>query len=145
MSALGAPRPVHLRRRCLGLVAVGGMLGTSAREGLSLAFPPVAGVPITTAMINVVGAFLLGLLLESLVRRGADVGRRRVIRLLVGTGVLGGFTTYSALSTDTVLLLRDDPALGVAYALGTVLIGAFATLAGVLVGAWWHRRRTAAS
>ncbi len=38
---------------------------------------------------------MLGALLESLARRGPDEGRRRAIRLLVGTGGLGGFTTYS--------------------------------------------------
>lgn len=127
-----APRPVHLHWRYLGLVALGGMLGTGLREALSLAIPPVAGIPFTTAAINIIGAFMLGFLLETLAHRGKDAGRRRALRLFVGTGLLGGFTTYSALATDTVLLLQHTPAAGIAYATGTLLLGALVTAGGIL-------------
>ncbi len=137
----GRPRPLHLRGRYLLLVGAGGTLGTAAREALTLAFPPRGGVPVTTVAINLVGALLLGLLMEVLARRGDDTGRRRTIRLLVGTGMLGGFTTYSALATDTVLMLRHSAVAGLAYAGTTVIVGAGATLLGVLCGAWWHRQR----
>jgi CrcB protein len=80
-------------------------------------------------------------LLESLVRRGADEGRRRDIRLTIGTGVLGGFTTYSALATSTALLLMNGAAgVGIAYALATVFVGAGASWAGIAVSAALSRR-----
>ncbi|PXA71796.1 CrcB family protein [Cryobacterium arcticum] len=135
--------PVHLRWQYLALVFAGGTVGTAARELLAITVPPVAGVAVVIVGINVVGAFLLGLLLETLARRGPDDGRRRSMRLLLGTGVLGGFTTYSALATDTSLLLAENR-LGTAllYALGTLLVGAFTAWAGILTGAALHGRRT---
>ncbi|PZP66844.1 MAG: hypothetical protein DI592_23690, partial [Stenotrophomonas maltophilia] len=57
-----------------------------------------------------------------------DAGRRRVLRLLLGTGVLGGFTTYSTLAESTAALFLDGHGLaGTGYALLTVLSGAIAT------------------
>jgi len=139
-------RPVHLRWQYLALVFAGGTVGTALRELLAISVPPVAGVAVVIVGINVVGAFLLGLLLETLARNGPDDGRRRQLRLLLGTGVLGGFTTYSALATDTSLLLADDR-VGTAllYALGTVIIGAITAWAGIACGAALHRRRGADS
>lgn len=138
----GTARPVHVRVSYLALVAAGGTIGTGAREALSLAFPPVAGVPVSIFAINIVGAFLLGVLLEALVRRGRDEGRRRTMRLLIGTGGLGGFTTYSTLATDTALLFSAHASgLAVLYAIATVLVGALTTWAGLAVAATHHRRR----
>jgi CrcB protein len=137
---------VHRHRRYLGLVFLGGTVGTAAREGLGLLLPPVdlasgTQLPLTTLGINLVGALLLGLLLEALVRRGLDSGGRRTVRLLLGTGLLGGFTTYSALATDSVLLIHGgNVGLALAYALGTVLLGGMATWAGIVLGAALHRR-----
>ncbi|QYF73035.1 CrcB family protein [Cryobacterium sp. PAMC25264] len=136
------PRPVHLRWQYLALVFAGGTVGTALRELLAISVPSVAGVAVVIVGINIVGAFLLGLLLETLARSGPDDGRRRQLRLLLGTGVLGGFTTYSALATDTSLLLADDR-LGTAllYALGTVIVGAITAWVGIACGAAVHRRR----
>ena len=139
-------RPVHLRWRSIGLVVLGGTIGTGLREALALTFPAAPGtLPVTILLINLVGAFALGLLLETLVRRGPDDGRRRDLRLLVGTGVLGGFTTYSALAVDTATLLGDALPVGVAYAVGSVVVGSLASWAGIAVGAALHSRREAAS
>jgi CrcB protein len=137
-------RPLHLRWRSLGLVALGGTVGTGAREALALTFPAAPGtLPVTIAVINVVGSFALGLLLESLLRRGPDAGRLRDLRLLVGTGVLGGFTTYSALAVDTGLLLggHGGGTLGLVYALGSLVLGALAAAGGIALGGALARRR----
>ena len=146
MRAASSARPVHLRWQHLALVFAGGTVGTAVRELLAISVPPVAGVAVVIVGINVFGAFLLGLLLETLARSGPDDGRRRQLRLLLGTGVLGGFTTYSALATDTSLLLADDR-VGTAllYALGTVIVGAITAWAGIACGAALHRRRGADS
>lgn len=133
MSPSG-PRPPHLSGPGIALVAVGGALGTGARYLLNAALPTWAGVPVAILGVNVLGAFLLGLLLERLAG-AAVVGRSGVrllrLRLLAGTGFLGGFTTYSALAADTVLLLAEHPGRAVGYALGTVLLGAGATVLGI--------------
>jgi CrcB protein len=125
---------VHLRGRSLGLVFAGGSVGTAARYGLSRLVLPVSGVPVGTLAVNVVGAFVLGLLLERLARTGPDDGRRRDLRLGVGTGVLGGFTTYSALATDTASLLSAGRLAGAAgYAFGTLVLGLLAAATGIWV------------
>ena len=131
-----ASRPVHLRWRSAGLVFLGGAVGTAARATVSAAAPPLGGVPVAVLAVNVGGAFLLGLLLASLHRRGPDEGARRDLRLLLGTGVLGGFTTYSALAVDTAALVADGRA-GVAllYAGGTLVLGLVAALVGLRRGA----------
>jgi CrcB protein len=137
-----APRPVHLRWGAVGLVFAGGTVGTAVRELLVITVPPAAGVAGVIVGINVGGAFLLGLLLETLTGRGRDEGRRRQVRLLLGTGLLGGFTTYSALATDTSLLLAENRlGLALLYALGTVLLGALASWAGIIAAAALNRAR----
>ena len=91
-STTGAPRPIHLRPGALLLVFVGGTLGTAAREALSLAFPPLVGVPHAIFAINIVGALLPGVLLQLLPRPGPDLGRRQRLRLPLATGVMRAFT-----------------------------------------------------
>lgn len=138
----GRPRPIHLDWRNLAIVFAGGAVGTAAREGLALVIPTMDGIPLAIFVINVVGAFLLGALLEGLSRGGPDEGRRRGIRLLIGTGFLGGFTTYSTLATDTSqLVAHGSSGLAIAYSLGTVVIGALASWGGIAAGASIHRRR----
>lgn len=116
------------------VVVAGGTVGTAAREALSLAVPPAAGVAWVIMAINVVGAFALGWLLDGLALRAASGrGSLAVVRLLLGTGFMGGFTTYSTLSLVTSQLFDDGRMLtAIAYALGTVLLG--------LVGAWLGMR-----
>ena len=73
------------------------------------------------------GAFALGVLLEWLAVHGSDVSHRRAERLLLGTGFLGGFTTYSALAVESEGLLRDGRVgLAATYALGTVVVASLA-------------------
>lgn len=132
--------PVHLRVSSLALTFVGGSLGTAAREALSIALAPVNGVPYTIFGINVVGAFLLGVLLDALARVGSDHGARRSLRLLLGTGFLGGFTTYSTLATGgAVLIAGGSLGVGVRYLLATLLVGAAASWAGITVASGGHR------
>ncbi|QWT25247.1 CrcB family protein [Subtercola sp. PAMC28395] len=133
---------MHLRWHYAGIVIVGGTVGTALRELLSLVVPDLNGVALVILGINVVGAFLLGALLETLSRSGPDEGRRRRLRLLLGTGVLGGFTTYSTLATGTALLLTNGrPTAATLYAVATLLVGAVATFLGIVVAANRHRRR----
>jgi fluoride exporter len=130
-DAVARPKPVHLSWASIGLVAVGGMVGTGLRYLITVVTPQWSGVPVATLGINVVGAFLLGVLLELLAEHSIDAGWSRRIRLAVGTGGLGGFTTYSALATDTAILAAAHPGRAAGYALGTVMLGAVASAAGI--------------
>lgn len=119
----------------LGLVFFGGALGTGAREVLNTAFGNLGGIPLTIFAINIVGAFLLGALLAFLGTRGDDTGRRGTLRLFFGTGLLGGFTTYSALAFDTAWLIElGRPGWAFVYGVGSVVAGLAAAFAGVAIG-----------
>lgn len=116
----------------MALVFLGAALGVSAREALVLAFPAGHGVPWAVLGINVTGSFALGLLLDALARGGPDRGRRRAARLGLGTGLIGGYTTYSALAADAAGLIgAGSPGPGLAYALATLLAGGVATWLGM--------------
>ena len=98
-------------------VAVGGALGACLRFLLTTAVPePGAGFPWTTFAINVAGSLLLALLPAS-----AVVRRHRLLPPLLGTGLLGGFTTLSAYSEQTrALLSAGHQGTAAAYLLGTL-------------------------
>ena len=78
-------------------------------------------------LANVAGALLIGILT-------ARLPKATELRLLLGTGVLGGFTTYSAFMTGTVALWADDPLLAVAYAVGSLAFGLGAAVLGLRLG-----------
>jgi fluoride exporter len=132
--------PRHVTWSAVALAFGGGVLGTAARYAVDQAVGPWGVWPAATFLVNVVGAFLLGVLLESLVRLGPDVGARQRLRLLLGTGFLGAFTTYSALAVETDALVRDGYAsVAVGYAVGTVVVGFLASTLGI----WAASRRRA--
>ena len=117
--------------RSFALVAIGGAAGTLARHGIAEVLDPDRLFPLATFLVNLTGAFALGALLETLLVRDHSAPAKR-LRLLLGTGFLGGYTTYSALAVETDTLLRGDHvALGLAYAAGSVVAGLVAAQAGV--------------
>jgi CrcB protein len=122
----------------LALVMAGGALGAAGRwwlgAALSQRFAEGAGLPWGTLAANLGGAFLAGLIAALLVDRGEGALAWRAFVLV---GLLGGFTTYSALMVETLLLWRDDRALALAGYLGLTLAGGLALVA---VGAWIGRQ-----
>lgn len=120
------PAPVGWLR-ALALVGVGGAAGTLLRFGAGELLP--LGGNMVTFAVNMAGALLLGFVTARL------AGQRPVAQLLLGTGLCGGFTTYSAFAAGTAgLLLTGQLAAAVLLALGTVLLGAGATVLGVWLG-----------
>ena len=116
------------RPALLGAILAGGAVGTIGRYLLESVFPAAAGQwPWATFTINVAGAFLLGVLLFALARRGADTGSRRLLRLMLGTGVLGAFTTYSTFAVEVHALFGGGHlGTGMGYALASVATGVVA-------------------
>jgi CrcB protein len=111
-------------------VALGGAVGSVARYLTSLAFAPVAAAfPFATLTVNVVGAFLIGLFAR--VFGGAD--HDPVVRLALTTGLCGGFTTFSAMSAETVTLVQQGRAGRAAvYVLLSLVLGFGATAFGLM-------------
>lgn len=135
-------KPHHLTPTLVGLVFAGGMIGTFARYSLNTAVPAQGGWPTSTFTENVVGSLLLGALLEGLLRRGPESARSRQVRLAVGTGVLGGFTTFSSLALDIERLLSHGSIMiASTYAVATLVVGLGACLLGVALAARGHRWR----
>jgi CrcB protein len=116
-SHRSAPRTTPLGIGVL-VTAVGGAAGAVLRWMLTVSFPAGAGeFPRTTFAINVLGSALLAALVLA-----PGVRARPWLSLLLGTGVLGGFTTMSAASAETFTLLdRGEVGLGIGYAVGTLL------------------------
>ena len=117
----------------LALVAFGGAIGAGSRHLVNLAalrlFGP--GFPVGTLAVNVIGGLLIGLLAGYFALRYSGGGQG--LRLFLATGILGGFTTFSAFSLDAVLLTeRGQIGLAALYVLASVVLsiaGLFAGLA----------------
>lgn len=120
------------------LVLAGGSVGTFVRWWLEASFgSPPGAWPWATFWINLSGSFLLAVLLDALAVTGEDVGWRRYVRLGVGTGVMGGYTTYSTFAVEAVELARAGSlSLMLLYGAGSVLLG----LALAYAGGWGVRR-----
>ena len=116
------------------LVAGGGAAGAVARYALGVQATRGfgAGWPYGTLAANVIGGFLMGTLAGVLaLRGGADQERWR---LLLGVGVLGGFTTFSAYSLEVALMIeRREWTSAAAYSLGSVVLSVGALFAGLLL------------
>ncbi|OZD04690.1 chromosome condensation protein CrcB [Rhodococcus sp. 06-235-1A] len=127
--------PLHRRFWALAVVFTGGVAGTAVRYVIEEQLPHSASQwPTATFGINIAGAFVLGLLLESLVRGGPDAGVRRRLRLLGGTGFCGAFTTYSTFALETVEGFRGGfTVLAVTYAVVSVILGILAAWAGIVL------------
>lgn len=134
----GSTEPIlapHLRPVNLLLVFLGGAIGVVARYALMAAIPDLAGVPFAVLIANICGAFLLGTLLELLMRIGPESKARGAMRLLFGTGLLGGFTTYSALALAVMQLGgAGEWWLAAGYGFVTVICGGLASWFGMYCG-----------
>lgn len=113
----------------VGAVAVGGMLGATARYAIGQGWPtPAGGFPWSTFVINLTGCFALGVLMSYVTDRE---GLHPLTRPFLGTGIIGGYTTFSTYAVETNdLLLTRHPALGLGYLALSVLLGLAAVLAG---------------
>lgn len=114
------------------IVFLGAGLGGIARYAMTLLmmrFSALTIFPVATFTVNIVGSLLMGMLIGLfLMRHGVSDGWK----LFFTTGLMGGFTTFSAFSLEVVgLLERGDFTTAIIYAVGSVVLGATALLAGL--------------
>jgi CrcB protein len=114
--------------RALPWVALAGALGAVCRFLVDAVVVRRAGPPWGTAMVNVLGSFGAGLVAGLLSR-----GRAPDLQLVLATGFLGAFTTFSTWMVQTVGLLEAGRHLRAATSLGSVLAGVLAALGGLLL------------
>jgi len=119
---------LHSRAGTLALVGTGGFGGAVARHGVTLWLS--GAFPWGTLAANVVGSFALAVLLYERHLAGAVSAETR---LLVGTGFLSSFTTYSTFAVETVELA---PALAITYVFATYALGVFGVVSGRWVARW---------
>jgi CrcB protein len=121
--------------RLLLLACAGGAVGSGARyltyvgvgRWVGVASPYAAAF--ATLLVNVVGSFLMGLVIEAIAVRFAG---SLEMRTLLATGFLGGFTTFSAFSMDFAhMMQRGEAAYAIAYVLASVLVSLLAIYAGL--------------
>lgn len=113
------------------VVFLGAGLGGVLRHGINLASARLVGqaFPAGTLLINVSGSLLMGLIAGWFALRGEASSS---MRLFLTTGILGGYTTFSAFSLDAALLWqRGDAGLAAVYIAGSVLASLFAVFAGL--------------
>jgi CrcB protein len=112
-------------------IAAGGAIGAAARHGVNVWSGRVLGTefPWHTLIVNVAGCFAMGVLVELMALK-FNVSNE--VRAFLTTGILGGFTTFSAFSLDFALLVERKAMMGAAmYAAGSVLLSLIAVFAGL--------------
>ena len=113
------------------IVFLGGGLGAAIRHGANLATARALGTafPYGTMLINITGSFIMGLVVAYFAFKG-DASQHW--RLFLTTGILGGYTTFSAFSLDVALLYeRGETGLAALYVLGSVAVSIVALFAGL--------------
>ncbi|GAK70905.1 putative fluoride ion transporter CrcB [Agrobacterium rubi TR3 = NBRC 13261] len=118
----------------IALVAIGGAIGSVARYLVGVLGTRLAGpnFPWGTITVNIVGAFLIGLMVEVVARRFDASAEMRVF---IVTGVIGGFTTWSSFTLDAVVLFeRGEMGLAALYLGGSLILSFAAIFAGLALG-----------
>jgi CrcB protein len=115
-------------------VFFGGIVGSALRLGLDTALPHSdEQFPTSTLVINVIGSFVLGWLTGGLFSRGVS----SIVKAALGPGMLGSFTTFSAVMLALVLLTVSTPSqmlLAVVYLVATLVLGLGAAFLGLRAG-----------
>ncbi len=114
-------------------VALGGGIGAAARYGVNIGATRFLGMafPYGTLIINILGSLAMGLVIGAFATRETDPA----LKLFLTTGILGGFTTFSAFSLETVMLYERKPVLAVLYVAASVFLSIGACIVGLKIHA----------
>jgi CrcB protein len=120
------------------IVFVGGGIGAALRHGTNLVVVRTLGAafPYATLIENVAGSLVMGLLAGYFAFKAGEASQH--LRLFLTTGILGGYTTFSAFSLDTALLYeRGEIGLAAAYVIGSVALSIAGLFLGLLIVRQW--------
>lgn len=126
----------------IAVVSAGGVIGALARYAVdsTVPWPGPPALPWGTFAINIIGSLALGLLIPTFTHRW----RHPLLRPFLAIGILGGFTTFSALALQGLELLQaGDSAVALVYLVGSVVIGVTAAQLGLTLSTRLHLRHTA--
>jgi len=142
MSQFEEVKPAHLDPVFLSVLFAGGVAGTLLRAIAEDAFKHGSSQwPWPTFLINLSGALVLGFLLEMLSGFGADEGRRKLIRVGFGSGLIGSYTTYSTFAVEVLGLARSGAfVVAFGYAVISVVLGVATAALGMVAARQFHRR-----
>ncbi|WP_214785745.1 fluoride efflux transporter CrcB [Exiguobacterium sp. s183] len=115
-------------------VGVAGAVGALARYGLGLLVASfgTSPFPVATLLINLIGSFLLGWLTHRFLQRGKPSPQ---IVTIIGTGMIGSFTTFSTFSVETIQLVEHDHVLlAVTYVFLSITLGLWSSWFGYHIG-----------
>ncbi len=111
-------------------ICLAGAVGTGLRHGVNLWLGEREGFPIATFIVNVIGCFVIAVVVEASVHL-VDVSP--TVRLAITTGFLGGLTTYSTFNEQTLRLVRDGAhAIAIANVTATLVAGVVAGICGLV-------------
>jgi CrcB protein len=123
--------PAGLRADTLATIAAGGVLGAEARYGVGALLPHADGAwPWSTLLVNLSGCVLIGVLMVVITElRDAH----RLVRPFLGVGVLGGYTTFSTATVETLTLLSAGrPGVAIGYVAATPVLAVLGCACGVV-------------
>jgi CrcB protein len=134
------PARQRIQLDVLAVIAVGGMIGATARFELAEALPTEPGrFPWATFWTNLSGSFVLGFLLVLLAERFPP---SRYLRPFLATGILGAYTTMSTYTVETALLFKDGhAATALLYGVGSLVLGILLAYVGIVAARLTCRRR----